>query len=205
MCVLIGDAVARLQRVELAVVHGPPRCLVVAAEADEPGLACVPGPHERLYDLALLELVDTTRVYLDQIDEVGLEPLEAAVDGVGHRLDGPGSIGSVVHSVAGFGGEEVLAPSVRHRFADHLLGLSVACRRVEEVDALVQRSVEQFRRLFEVRLRIGVAVDLSEAEPQPRDLESGVAETASLHCVSSWGECVLRIAYSIRTAGERAR
>jgi hypothetical protein len=72
-------------------------------------------------------------VHLDEVDMVGLEPLQAVVD------LGPGV---VAVAQAGLGGQEDPAAEVGHPGAQPQLGVAVAGRDVEVVDPGVQGQLD---------------------------------------------------------------
>ena len=110
----------------------------VAGDPDPPGQALLPGPDDRLQrpagpgdQVQLLEVADG--VDLDEVEPVGLEPFQAAVD------LGPGG---VAVAQAGLGGQEDPVPDGWHPGAKAQLGVAVAGGHVEVVDAGVQGQLD---------------------------------------------------------------
>ena len=131
--------------------------------ADQPLLL---GPYRSLERTVVgehqVELVDVADgVQLEQVDVVGLQPLERPVD----RRPG-----GVVAAVAGLGREEDPVADGGHDRAEPQLGLAIAGRDVEVVDAGVEGQLD--------RLVGGVLGDLTEGRGPVDDDRTLVAETA---------------------------
>ena len=79
---------------------------------------------------------------LDQVDAVGLQPLEAAPDALEQRI-GPPVFLVRPFGVTAFGEEVELLPPRRQGLADQLFALKVAFGRVDDVEAGVEGIAQQ--------------------------------------------------------------
>ena len=122
-------------------------------------------------------------VQLVEVDVVGPQPPQRVLDGG----DDPAPRGPLVVRVlpgraAELGGEHDVVPAALQRLADHLLGVAVGVGGVDEVDACVDRPMDD-----PGRVRGVVAHGRREhqrAEGVGADLDAGPAEGAVLHGIS---------------------
>ena len=108
---------------------------------------------------------------MDQIDPIGLQPLQAALDALEQRL-GPPVGHARLFGMPALGEQMKFVAPPRHGLADQLLAVHVALGRVDHVQAGVERVAEQpgddlGRRLLEA--------DLRAAEAEHADLHVGLA------------------------------
>ena len=134
---------------------------------------------ERLVDVG----VGLGAVDLVEVDPVGAEPAQAVLD-LAH--DPAARVAELVRVVAHRavdlrGEHDVVAPAAGQRLADDLLGLAarVDVGGVDEVDAGVERAVDDADRLVVVGVAPGAEHHRAEAERA--DLHAGAAERAVLH------------------------
>ena len=81
---------------------------------------------------------------LDQVEVVGREPLQAALDAFVERLRAPVRACPAT-AVPAFGEEIELTPARGDGFADQLLAVLVAFRGVDDVEPGIQCAAEQLR------------------------------------------------------------
>src|SRR5204862_4297771 len=117
------------------------------------------------------------RVQLHEVERVGAQPLEAALDGLedGRR---PPVVAAPAAGVADLGEEMELAAPAAHRAPDERLAVGVALGGVDHVQAGVERGVEQPGR---GALAHALVADLAAAEAERRDLHVGASEPPPLH------------------------
>ena len=99
---------------------------------------------------------------LDQVNVINLEPFEAAIDTRRDCLGAPGLAGSAAGHMAALGCQKIFVATVGDGFAYHLLGLAVAGGGVEEVDATVQRNVQDAPGGFDITLEVVVTRNLCQ-------------------------------------------
>ena len=125
---------------------------------------------------------------LVEVDAVGAQPAQAVLERAPHVF-GPGAAPLLVDRHAELGGEHDLIPAPGERLAEILLALGAAVDvgGVEEVDAGVERRVDDARRGRGVE----AAAEVVAAEPDHRDLERADAsrfhERAISRCLHSPG------------------
>ena len=100
-------------------------------------------------------------VHLIQVDHVGLQHFQADVDILGHAVFGAGKA---------LGRQYVLAASPSQMAADFFLTVRVAPRRVDKVDAPVQRGMQHRPRFLH-----RASLDRQRAEADAADLQAGPA------------------------------
>ncbi len=117
---------------------------------------------------------------LHQIQMVGAQTLQTAVDAVANRLRCPLFTFVAPGHVAALGCQHVLLAPVGDGASDQLLTDVIAGSGVEKVDARIQGRVEDVRGLG--FLGEGQLMsDLCQPNTQPADLESGFAQNPFLH------------------------
>ena len=174
------DEVDRVhQDVDLAAVERlvEPRRVEMTAGADEPDDALPLRLPQRGHGAVVAEdqlavapeLLVAEVVQVDQVDPVGPHPLEALAE----ELPGP-----LVGRLLGLGDEEDLVADLGDRRAHLLLGeaglgVAVGRRRVQVVDAQLQRAMQ---RGADVVRRDLLPLEVRAADPQPRDPRAGAAE-----------------------------
>ena len=181
---LVHQVERGLQGVELPAVDGPFGVLVVPGVADEARLPGCPGVLQRPGDVAALQHVDPAGVQLHEVEAVGVHQPQAAVDAVGDDLVGPVFPLSAGNVVPGLGRQQELVAAVRHGLAHQLFADAVAGRGVEEVDACVQRRIEDAGRLRLVVPRQDIT-DLRQADPEAADFQPGLSQRRGFHGFSS--------------------
>jgi len=119
-------------------------------------------------------------VQLVEVDVVGPQPPKRVLDGGDDPAPrGPLVVRALPDRAAELGGEHDVVPAALQRLADHLLGVAVGVGGVDDVDARVDRLVDDPGRVPGV-----VAHGRREhqrAEGVGADLDAGPAEGAVLH------------------------
>ena len=113
---------------------------------------------------------------LHDVDVVGLQALQAAIDAGFDGAAVPVAPLEAVPGVAALGGEDELVPSAGHCPADELFAVAVAGGGVEEVDAAVKGGVQDGGHSVDALLGEFVIADFREAHAEAGDFESGVSE-----------------------------
>jgi len=173
---LVGHVDRGLQRVEAPALHRVAGGRSIAAVADEAGLPALARPLDHLDHLAAAQIVFRAGVKLEQIDVVGAQAREAPRDAPLERGDAP-VVAPGALEVTTLGEQMDVRPSTGDRLTDEGLGVAVALRGVDDVEAGVERIVQQpthGARLgtLEADLR---AAEAEHAHPQPRPAEPRAA------------------------------
>ena len=116
--ILVGDADGGLEGVEGAGLDGELGGGAVAGVADEAGFAGVAGFLDGGDDVALAELGFGAGVELEEVEAVGFEALEGAVDLLGEHAGVPVGEVEAFAVVAALGEEEEVAAAVADGVAD---------------------------------------------------------------------------------------
>src|SRR6185436_20624639 len=126
-------------------------------------------PHllERLDDVTLLKLGERAAMELDQVDVIRGEALQAPLDALAQRRRPPLGAPPAI-AVPALGEEVVVGPARADRAPDQLLAIVVAFRRVDHVEAGVERRAQQ-------------ALDRPPAHALVADLRAPEAEHAHVH------------------------
>ncbi len=181
---LVGDAEGCLQRVECAAADGVASRDVIAGVSDVAGVAKLAGALERGDDVTLAELGLRATMKLDQVDAVGLEPLEAAPDALEQGI-GPPVFLVRPFGVTAFGEEAELLPPRGESLADQLFALKIAFGRVDDVEPGVQGIAEEACHGVDLKL---LETDLSPAEAERAHLHVRLAEPSRFHLSDPWKE-----------------
>src|SRR4029453_8037170 len=118
------------------------RGLAVAAVADVARPAALSRLLQRSDDIAAAELGQRAAVQLDQVEAIGAQALEAALDAAEQGLGSPVAAAPAA-PVPALGEEEELVPASADGLADQLFAVLVALRRVDDVQAGVERAAEE--------------------------------------------------------------
>lgn len=184
---LVGDVEGGLEGVEACGLDGEAGGGAIAGVADEAGFAGVAGFFDDGEDVALLELFEGAGMDLEEVEVVGLEALEGAVDLAFEHVGVP--VGEIegFAIVAALGEEEEVVAAVGEGVADEFLGAGIALGGVDDVAAGVEGLVEDEGG----GLLVGFLVaDFSAAEADGGDIHAGAAEGAFFHggtpCAGEW-------------------
>ena len=177
---LVGDAHGDLQGVEAAALDRPARRRAIAAVADVAGQPALPRRLQGGDGIALLQHALRARVQLHEVERVGAQALEAALDGLEDRPRPP-VVAAPAGGVADLREEVELAPPSAHRASDQRLAVRVALGGVDHVQAGVEGGVQQPRGH---RLAHALVADLAAAEAERGDLHVGASEPPPLHQLS---------------------
>src|SRR5262249_8502273 len=174
---LIGDADGDLQRVEAAGLDGIASRRAVTAVADVTGETALLCRFERGDRVATAQHLLGAGVQLDEIDGVGPQPLEAALDGLQNARRAPVLVAPAA-GMADLREQVELAAAAAHRATDQRLAAGIALRRVDHVQTGVERRVEEPGR---DALTYAFVPDLAAAEAERGHVHVGAAETPALH------------------------
>jgi hypothetical protein len=120
-------------------------------------------------------------VQLDQVEAIGAQALEAALDAAEQRLGSPVAAAPAA-PVPALGEQVELAPARADGLADQLFAILVALRRIDDVQAGVERTAEEALDRAEA---CALVADLRAAEPEHAGVDVGLAEPATLHSAIS--------------------
>ncbi len=174
---LIGDAHRGLESVEAAALDRIPRRPAVTAIADVARPAPLPRPLERLDHVALLELGQRAAMELDEVDVIGGEPFETPLDALEQRPGAPIATPPAI-AVPALGEEVIFRPPAPDRPPDQLLAGVVALRRVDHVEAGVERGAQEPR---DSPLTHALVADLGSAEAEHAHVHVRLSQSPSLH------------------------
>src|SRR5262249_11547660 len=152
------------------------RGFTVAAVADVAREAALARLLERGDDVAPAKLGQRAAVELDQVEMIGAEALQTALDALEERLRPP--VGAPAGAVAALSEEVDSTPTAAHRLPDQDLAVVVALGGVDDVQAGIERAAQEARHRGARRVLIA---DLGAAEAEHAHDHVGVAESSPLH------------------------
>ena len=117
---------------------------------------------------------------MQDVQVVGLEPYEAAVDTLGNEPGRP-RLGLRVDGMAALGRQEELVSAVRDGGPYQRFRRGVAGGRVQELDSKVQGEVEHMRRVRRISSALLLAGYLPKSQAQPGHLDACPAERSPVH------------------------
>src|SRR5206468_8845017 len=179
--VLIRDVDRRLQGIEASAFDGVAGGVAVATVADVARPAALARALQRLDGLALPELAERAAVKLDEVDVVGREAAQAALD-AGQEGRAPPVGARPTAGVPALREQRDLPPAGPERLADQALAVVVALRRVEHVQPGVEGAPEQPRDRARAH---ALVADLGAAEAEHARHDVGPAELSPLHDLES--------------------
>src|SRR5207244_2619743 len=153
------------------------RRLAVAAVADVPREAPLTRLLERADRVTPPELGERAAVELDEVEVVGREAAQAALD-AGEERGGPPVLARPAAGVAALGEQVALAPPPADGPADEGLAVLVALGRVNHVEAGVQRAAEE---PYDRAAAHALVTDLRAPEAEDARHHVGLAEPAPIH------------------------
>jgi hypothetical protein len=173
---LVAQVHGGLHAAERAAHHGVAQRRGVARVGGDAQLARCGAILERACHLAFVQQLEPARVQVHDVDQIGAQPLARRVHAGDHAVVGP--VGVAVHAVADLGGQHEFVAAAREVPADALLRQAVGAGRVDQVEAEVERVVQQSRRHVVGQTRIA---RLHGAEAEHGHVGAAAAIRAALH------------------------
>jgi hypothetical protein len=154
--------------------------------------AVLTGRFQRIRETVLLRTLGATRAQLQQIQVVGIQPLQRSV----HRLEqaqprGAGVVGAVAQPQPGLAGQDHLVAAAAQRFAEDGFGRAVGIDigGVEEIDAGFDGQIDHAACFGDIGVAPGaeqrtLAAEGAGTEAERGDFEAGTAEKTGFHGMS---------------------